>query len=91
MAHGDAIKVGESQWLACVESDCLILHNTVQTDDKKEQTASRIANVKREVEGRQQELEALAVDFARVGEESETVPICLSVCLSFSLCNVGLH
>ena len=91
VAHGDAVDLNGSQWQACVERDCLVLRTTSQTDDKKEQTANRIANIKREVEGRQEELEALAVDFARVGEESETVPICLSVCLSFSLCNVGLH
>ena len=73
VAHGGAVKVGGSQWQACVESDCLVLRNTIQTDDKKEQTASRIANIKREVEGRQQKLEALAADLGRVEAECESV------------------
>ena len=42
-------------------------------DDKKEQTANRIADIKREVEGRQQELEALAADLGRVEAECESV------------------
>ena len=74
LAHGAAVTLEGSQWQACVESDCLVLRKASRTDDKKEQIANRIANIKCEVEGRQQELEALAVDFARVGEEAETVP-----------------
>ena len=84
VAHGAAVDLKGSQWQACVESDCLILRKASRTDDKKERTASRIANIKREVEGRQQELEALAVDFLRVGEEAETVPSCC-FCLSLFL------
>jgi hypothetical protein len=49
VAHGGAVELGGSQWQACVESDCLVLRNTIQTDDKKERTASRIANLKHEV------------------------------------------
>ena len=75
VAHGAAVVLGESQlqWQTCVESDCLVLKQTTHTDNKKEQTASRIANIKREVEGRQQELEALAADLERVGVECEMV------------------
>jgi len=75
VAHGAAVVLGESQlqWQACVESDCLVLKKNTHTDDKKERIASRIANIKREVEGRQQELEALAIDLERVGAECETV------------------
>ena len=76
MAHGAAVYLEGSRWQASVEIDCLVLRKASRTDDKKERTASRIANIKREVEGRQQELEALAVDFARVADEAETVPSC---------------
>ena len=73
VAHGDAVEVGVSQWRACVESDFLVLKNIVLTDDKKERTTSRIADIKREVEGRQQELEALTADIDRVEVECEAV------------------
>ena len=49
VAHGAAVDLGGSQWQACVESDCLVLRTASQTDDKKERTASRIANIKHEV------------------------------------------
>jgi hypothetical protein len=80
VAHGAAVELGGSQWEACVERGCLVLRTASQTDDKKEQTASRIANIKREVEGRQQELEALAGDIAKVMEEAETVTCCYYCC-----------
>ena len=83
VAHGGAVTLEGSQWQACFESDCLVLRKASRTDDKKEQIVNRINNIKREVEGRQQELEALAVDFARVGEEAETVQSFLSF---FFLC-----
>ena len=76
VAHGAAVNLKGSQWQACVEKECLVLNMTTRTDDKKEQTDSRIANIKRELEGRQQEVEALAGDIARVTEETETVPCC---------------
>jgi len=47
--HGAAVELGGSQWQACVESDCLVLRTASQTDDKKERTACRIANIKHEV------------------------------------------
>ena len=86
VAHGAAVDLKGSQWQACVECDCLVLRKASRTDDKKERTTGRIANIKHEVEGRQQELEALAVDFARVADEAETVTqlLCLFVYL-FSL------
>ena len=83
VAHGGAVEVRGSQWRACVESDSLVLSKASWTDDKKEQTANRIANIKHEVEGRQQELSALEADMARVIEEAETVPatfLCFSHC-----------
>jgi hypothetical protein len=49
VTHGAAVELGGSQWQACVESDCLILRTASRTDDKKERTASRIANIKHEV------------------------------------------
>ena len=73
VGHGAAVELDGSQWEACVESDYLLLSKITRTDDKKERTASRIANIKRELEGRQQELEALAADLERVGAECETV------------------
>ena len=90
MAHGDAVNLNGSQWQACVERGCLVLSEVIRTDDKKERTASRIANIKREVEGRKQELEALAVDFARVADEAETVPSCCLcfVCFVCLVCHV---
>ena len=72
VAQGGAVEVGGSQWRACVEIDCLVLKNTVKTDDKKERIASR-TDIKREVEGWQQELEALAADLGRVEAECEAV------------------
>ena len=86
VGHGAAVELGGSQWEACVEIDCLILKTGSQTDDKKEQTASRIANIMREVEAREQELEALAGDIAKVTEEAETVTLLLSL-LFPSFCN----
>ena len=83
VAHGAAVTLEGSQWRACVESDSLVLSKVSWTDDKKEQTANRIANIKHEVEGRQQELSALEADMARVIEEAETVPatfLCFSHC-----------
>jgi hypothetical protein len=80
VAHGAAVNLKGSQWQACVESDCLVLRKTRRTDDKKERTVSRIANIKREVEGRQQEVEALAGDIASVMEETETVTCCCRCC-----------
>ena len=65
------------------------MRTSSQTDDKKERVASRIANIKREVEGRQQELEALAGDAARVMEEAETVGIC--VCFLFTRLHTRKH
>jgi hypothetical protein len=67
------VDAGGKQWQASVESDCLCLTTTIRTDDEKDQTASRIADIKREVEARQQELEDLSADCARVMEEAETV------------------
>ena len=64
MGHGAAVKLNGSKWEACVESDCLLLSKATRTDDKKERTASRIANIKRELEGRQQEFGALTQDLA---------------------------
>jgi hypothetical protein len=49
VAHGAAVELGGSQWQACVESNCLILRTASRTDDKKERTTSRIANIKHEV------------------------------------------
>ena len=80
VVHGAAVELGGSQWEACVEIDCLVLRTASQTDDKKEQTASRIADIKREVEGRQKEVEALTGDIARVAEETEMVPCCCHYC-----------
>ena len=82
VAHEAVVDVGGKQWQACVESDCLRLTTTIRTDNEKDQTASRIANIKREVEARQQELEDLRADLARVIEEAEAVgliPPCLFV------------
>ena len=73
VTHGGAVEVGGSQWQASIEIGCLVLRNTIHTDDKKEQAASRFANIKRELEKRQQELEALAADIGRVEAECETV------------------
>jgi len=88
VAHGAAVELGGSQWEACVERGCLILRTASQTDDKKEQTASRIADIKHEVEGRQQEVEALTGDIARVAEETERVPCCFHYCfLCFATSN----
>ena len=81
MAHGAGVELGGSQWQASVESGCLVLRTSSQTDDKKEQVVSRIANIKNEVEGRQRELEALAGDAARVMEEVEMVGTCGWLCL----------
>ena len=89
VAHGAAVILEGSQWQACVESNCLVLHKASRTDDKKERTASRIANIKREVEGRQQELEALAGDAARVMEEAETVGTCF--CFLFARLHTRKH
>jgi hypothetical protein len=80
VAHGAAVELGGSQWEACVEIDCLILRTASQTDDKKEQTASRIADIKHEVEGWQQEVEALTGDITRVAEETERVPCSFHYC-----------
>jgi hypothetical protein len=85
VAHGDAVNLNGSQWQACVERDCLVLSEVIRTDDKKERTASCVANIKREVEGRQQELEALAVDYASVTDEAETVPNCCLCCVCLSV------
>jgi hypothetical protein len=74
VAHGGLVSVGGKQWQASFETDCLCLTTTTQTDDKKEQIANRIADIQREVEARQVEVEALATDLARVGGECETVP-----------------
>jgi hypothetical protein len=74
VAHGGLVPVGGKQWQASFETDCLCLTTTTQTEDKKEQTANRIANIKREVEARQEEVKALATDLARVEGECETVP-----------------
>ena len=90
VANGDAINLNGSQWQACMERDCLVLSEVIRTDDKKDQTTSRIANIKREMEGRQQELEALAVDFARVVDEAKTVPSCC-FCFVFVCCCVSHH
>ena len=49
VTHGAAVELGGSQWQACVESNCLILRTASRTDDKKERTTSRIANIKHEV------------------------------------------
>ena len=73
MVHGTTVNLRGSRWQACVERDCLILRNTIQTDDKKEQTVSRITTIKHEVEGRLQELEALTADLGRVETECESV------------------
>ena len=74
VTHGGLVPVGGKRWQASVETDCLLLTTTTKTDDKTEQIASRIANIQREVEARQKEVEALATDLARVGGECETVP-----------------
>ena len=73
VGHGAAVELDGSQWEACVESDYLLLSKIIRTDDKKERTASRIANIKRELEGRQQEFGALTQDLARVVEECAQV------------------
>ena len=73
VAHGGAVVIEGSRWQACVESYCLVLRKITHSNDKKEQIASRVANIKREVEGRQQELEALAADLGRVEAECESV------------------
>ena len=73
VAHDAAVKIGGSQWQACIEIDGLVLSNTIMTNDKKEQTVNRIANIRREVEGRQQELEALVADLGVVEAECEEV------------------
>ena len=78
VAHEAVVDAGGKQWQASVESDCLCLTTTTQTDDEKDQTASRIADIKREVEARQQELEDLSADCARVMEEAEGV--CILCC-----------
>jgi hypothetical protein len=90
VAHGATVELGGSQWQACVEIDCLVLRTASRTDDKKEQTVSRIANIKRELEGRQQEAEALAGDIARVTEETQMVPCCCHHCflLFCRKCNI---
>jgi hypothetical protein len=49
VSHGDAVELGGSQWQASVESGCLVLRTSSQTDDKKELVVSRIANIKNEV------------------------------------------
>ena len=49
VAHGAAVELGGRQWQASVESDGLVLSTASRTDDKKERTANRIANIKREV------------------------------------------
>ena len=74
VAHGATVELGMNQWQACIKKDCLVLSMTIQTDDKKEQASSRIANIKREVEGRQKEVDALTEDIARVINEAEKVP-----------------
>ena len=81
VAHGAAVELGGSQWQTSIEKGCLVLSTASRTDDKKERTASRIANIKHEVEGRQRELEALAGDAARVMEEAEMVGTCGWLCL----------
>ena len=81
VGHGVAVELGGSQWQASVESGCLVLRTSSQTDDKKEQVVSCIANIKNEVEGRQRELEALAGDAARVMEEAEMVGTSGWICL----------
>ena len=78
VAHGDIVAVDGSQWQASVESDCLYLTMATWTDDQKEQITSRIADIKREVEARQQELDALIADCARLSDEAESV-----LCSSF--------
>ena len=49
VTHGAAVELGGSQWHASIESDCLVLRTASRTDDKKERTACRIANIKHEV------------------------------------------
>ena len=73
VAHGGAVTVDGSKWQACVEIDCLVLRKKFQTSDEREQVARRIASINRVVECREQELEALAADIARVQAECETV------------------
>jgi len=80
VAHGDVVALDGSQWQASVESDCLCLTMATWTDDQKEQITSRIADIKREVEARQQELDALSADCARLRNEAESV-----LCSSFLL------
>ena len=75
VAHGDVVDLDGKPWQASVESDCLRLTTVTWTDDKKEQTANRIANIKREVEARKQELNDLSADCGRMMEEAETVDI----------------
>jgi hypothetical protein len=84
------VDVGGKQWQASVESDCLRLTTTIQTDDGKDQTASRIADIKREVEARQQEMEDLSADCARVMEEAGAVcNLCFLFVSLFSV--VGMY
>ena len=49
VSDGTIVHMGGAQWRAIVEGEGLLLATDGHTDDKKERTASRIANIKHEV------------------------------------------